>query len=313
MPSQLNLSISRDPEGTYLRASLEADGRTFSSEVKLDPLIQLASDCLRRYHAQLHGGDQVAGLGDWYDDAVRVAKRVAASKAAREVVKQVKAHKGDIARKAAGFVPGGNTLLDVGYKVHSIVSAARKGNEVARGKLAELRKLADSGDAKATAVVQLAREVNSRLAEAETPDTDVGRTRRHHGRADHRNNPARRPPPRRTSVPAPQQTSTPIAQPSPYYDPEPEEPGYPDDGGGEYPEDEVAGWAWNRGYRSASDYLVEASRSPGVGLSLRELYNRGRGERPTDRMAVLNRALRGHPQVASVVSRLAPHLAPLLN
>lgn len=46
--------------------------------------------------------------------------------------------------------------------------------------------------------------------------------------------------------------------------------------------DEVSGWTFNRPYRTTPQMLVQARKSPGIALSVREVYNRGLGRPATD-------------------------------
>lgn len=56
---------------------------------------------------------------------------------------------------------------------------------------------------------------------------------------------------------------------------------------------QVAGWAYNRPYRTVSEALVQ--KSPGAGASARELYNRGLGQPATSTDTVARTALARNP------------------
>lgn len=60
---------------------------------------------------------------------------------------------------------------------------------------------------------------------------------------------------------------------------------------------QVGGWTINRGYRTVSQTLVDVDRSPGVGVALRELYNRGLGKPRTTRDTLL---LQASPEAAKI-------------
>lgn len=57
----------------------------------------------------------------------------------------------------------------------------------------------------------------------------------------------------------------------------------------------VAGWTLNIPYRSTSQHVTQAAKSPGIALAARELYNRGIGQPPTTRNTVVKQGLSGRP------------------
>lgn len=271
MRGSISVTVTRDDDGTYLTANLTHNGKTYTEEVALDPIIDRLQDMIANYHAALHG-DRVAGLGDYYHQAVGIAKRVAASKAARMVVDQVNAHKRDLVKQAAGFIPGGKAMADIVYKVHDIVSKAKEGDRVAKAKLETLVDMANEGDNQAKAAVRLAAIVARRIREQED-DTEVS------GR-NHRRSASRR----RTTIP---RRAPLMLAPPPAYD-----DGCCDEQEDQY-DDQSAGWTYNRPYRGIPEVLVNLEKSPGVGMGLRELYNRGVGNPFTTKGLIISRAFGG--------------------
>lgn len=73
----------------------------------------------------------------------------------------------------------------------------------------------------------------------------------------------------------------------------------------------VSGWGYNRPYRTLADHLVAIEKSPGVGLGLREIYNRGLGKGKTTRDSIIQRALRGNATALAAYQALAPYAAQL--
>lgn len=290
-------SVAREEDGKqFLRASICIGDRCFDHEIALDPILNQIKTMIADYHRDaLHGGDQISGyeIGAWYNSAASSAKRVASSKAAHVVFDQVREHQKTIATAAAtaALGPAGGMAVQLAYRTHDVVVKARQGDRDAKAKIVALARLADEGDPTAELALKMARGINQKL-EANSQDNVSGW-------ADKVFNPVRH---LKYSAKLAKNITQRSARATKAFVKAPSR-----DSGDTGDEDEEtdtqsAGWFYNRGYRSPTQYMMEIQKSPGTGLTFRELYSLGNGNSATTRDGLVLSALRGHPTLSKVYS-----------
>lgn len=243
------------------------NGETITKQIDLQPIIDRIAHAIRHYHSRvLHGEmsqDTISGIGDWMSSAVDAAKRIAHSKAAKEIYEVVKSKQKEIATAAAMATlgPAGAAAVQTAYKAYDALKAAKAGDPVATEKVATVRKMADEGHPSAMRCLNMMRAMNRMMAikEEKAPvmvsgwfmTRALGIDHPHH--PDNRRKRSRR---RKMIVDHRRQIAYEVPQ---------------DDGYGY--QDQVSGWLYNRPYRGAVAAALQGS--PGLGMGLRHLYETG--------------------------------------
>lgn len=136
-----------------IRDPRTGQSKTYSRTVDLVPIARYISAQLVAWHKKEHGDQpNVSGLFDIFSNALKAAEGVAENKSVQTLFKDI-----------AAFYPGARLAMDMADKVHDVVCNAKDGDPVAKAKLAEVKKLADSGDPKAQQAVDQAKVINKAL------------------------------------------------------------------------------------------------------------------------------------------------------
>lgn len=168
-----SISLCRGANGEmWLKAKARLrnpeDGKILIMDKKVDltPIARYITRALLKYHQQVHGKVSVSGWKSILKKGVRAAKKVAKSGAVKSLYK-----------KAAPFitsaVPGGAAALALVTSAHNVLVAAKAGDRKAMVKIAKVRALAQTGDPKATFVIERMQVMNAALNER-NPEMSCG-------------------------------------------------------------------------------------------------------------------------------------------
>lgn len=223
-----------------------------------------------------------ASLMDKAKSIAKTVKNTTKTVTNNSVFKAVSPYLSKVAPMVASVIPGGGMAYAAAQQAHNMLIQAKKSNPEAVQAIAAIRNAALDGDKKALAVASVMKNMSDKLDEkaaAQPPVTVV----------------AVPTPQPIVQVPAYVQRLAPPNQPTRFF---PAPVAMANNNGSFYhrglghrwlgkhlrhmhrPHTQVAGWLYNKPYRG----VIEA---PGVGLALREMYNRGEGREPTTFVDVL--------------------------
>lgn len=140
-------------------------GKVFHLEktVHLQPLIDFLDRKFRAYHASLHAsethaGERIEGLGSLLSKAKNAAKRIASSKAAKDLWLKVK----PLTKKfIENSIPGGAATFALAERTYDTVNKARKGDPKALAEIKSISQKALAGNPLAKEIMRTAKVLNN--------------------------------------------------------------------------------------------------------------------------------------------------------